>query len=147
LNKAGFVLYKWVSNNSVSNKFIRGTLIFDKDCNIKILRLQWNFKKDQFRISIDETNQIRITSKRSILSNIAYIFNPLELIGHYNSEDLHATVIAIKTGLGRSSSSRYAHLMRHYQTELSQLNAFHITQSIIVHTDFKKVENQLHWYE
>jgi len=83
LNEAGFQLHKWASNCPaiVEDSSVNNTLSFDKDSGTTTLGLQWNPKEDEFKFIIETISQVRTISKRSILSSIAHIFDPLGLIG------------------------------------------------------------------
>lgn len=83
MKMGGFRLRKWSSNvSSVLDdipeelKEPDQLLKIDKDNIIRILGINWNPRRDTFRISVDNLELERIT-KRSILSEIARIFDPM----------------------------------------------------------------------
>jgi len=88
LKKGGFVLRQWASNSQEVLKDIKGPSItnavreLDKDGTSKTLGVKWNPSKDvlQYAISMELTRAHSHT-KRSILSGIAQIFDPLGLLG------------------------------------------------------------------
>ncbi|XP_044749748.1 uncharacterized protein LOC123310348 [Coccinella septempunctata] len=79
-NKAGFPLRKWASNCSALLDFLPDEskltpLDFDDDSIVKVLGLRWNPAKDTFCYSVNILS--RKCTKRSILSELARIFDPL----------------------------------------------------------------------
>lgn len=81
LKKGGFELRKWASN---SNEFLEGipeserysqAHSFDQDEGFKVLGLKWQPNLDFFSFSVSVLNQD--CTKRSILSEISRIFDPL----------------------------------------------------------------------
>lgn len=88
LKKGGFVLRQWASNSQELLKNIRessttnAVLELDKDGTFKTLGVKWNPSKDvlQYAISMEWTRSHSHT-KRSILSGIVQIFDPLGLLG------------------------------------------------------------------
>lgn len=86
LEKGKFQLRKWASNcsdliqNISSNETEHAIINLDKQQTIKTLGLQWNSSADVFQFKISKFTTSRI-SKRTILSDISQIFDPLGLIG------------------------------------------------------------------
>ena len=83
LSHAGFELRKWASNEpNVFNESThsRTERVIQADKDPKTLGLIWNPAKDELKYSVTETSQQRVT-KRTILSTIAKIFDPLGLVG------------------------------------------------------------------
>lgn len=80
-NKGGFELRKWASNNRefLSNisedKLHINSCSFDNDGGLKVLGLKWQPLSDNFSYSVLQLNEQ--CTKRSILSDIARIFDPL----------------------------------------------------------------------
>ncbi|XP_076382083.1 uncharacterized protein LOC143260481 [Megalopta genalis] len=90
LNTAGFQLRKWASNDSrilttqdACPKNVR--IQFDKDP--KTLGLLWMVQEDTLNYSVTISSEQRIT-KRTILSEISKIFDPLGLLGTSWDESL-----------------------------------------------------------
>lgn len=82
LGKGHFSLSKWASNCpeilravDTDNQTDNVSLTSNEDPNIKILGLQWNPNEDKFSYRIG--NFVTVYSKRSILSTIAKIYDPL----------------------------------------------------------------------
>lgn len=86
LSKAQFNLRKWRSNdhsvlNSVSNNANQNDILtLDKHELLKTLGLYWNSNFDTLQYVVTSKPQIKVT-KRTILSIIAQIYDPLGLIG------------------------------------------------------------------
>ncbi|XP_029659434.1 uncharacterized protein LOC115233264 [Formica exsecta] len=88
LKKGGFLLRQWASNSQELLKGIgessttNALLELDKDGTSKTLGIKWNPSKDvlQYAISM-ELKGSNSHTKRSILSGIAQIFDPLGLLG------------------------------------------------------------------
>ncbi|KMQ81981.1 hypothetical protein RF55_24585 [Lasius niger] len=88
LKGGGFALRKWISNSeellkgfpesSISNTILE----LDKDGTAKTLGIKWNPSKNvlQYTICV-QASETSACIKRSILSSIALIFDPLELLG------------------------------------------------------------------
>ncbi len=83
---ADLQLRKWVSNDEEVLKAIpeelRETkpLVFDEDAEIKALGVQWCPKSDNFKFKCFEFEKSKKLTKRSLLSDIARLFDPLGLI-------------------------------------------------------------------
>lgn len=87
LEGGGFQLRKWVSNNQnvlsdldETENSLPQYIISDSVC-IKTLGLLWNAKTDNLQVVSHITQENRIVTKRTILSGIAQIFDPLGLVG------------------------------------------------------------------
>ncbi|XP_072398120.1 uncharacterized protein [Diabrotica undecimpunctata] len=86
LSKGCFPLRKWTSNNSSFLKSIQESILLDTSFlfganeNTKTLGLQWCPSLDSLSYSIDSNVTPKIITKRSILSGIAQIFDPLGLL-------------------------------------------------------------------
>ncbi|UYV71685.1 hypothetical protein LAZ67_9000041 [Cordylochernes scorpioides] len=86
LNKGGFKLRKWPSNNkevlsSLSQEIINDTnsKLLEEDSSIKLLGLVWNKIQDTFNVQVNPLN-FEVTTKRQLLSAIAKIYDPLGLL-------------------------------------------------------------------
>ncbi|KMQ85252.1 hypothetical protein RF55_16302 [Lasius niger] len=83
LQKAGFQLRKWASNNpslltdiDSNDHGLAQSKILQSDDSLKVLDLKWNPQVDAFQFEISLSN-LAPTTKRAVLSTIASIFNPL----------------------------------------------------------------------
>ncbi|XP_071053596.1 uncharacterized protein [Onthophagus taurus] len=87
LNGGGFNLHKWISNDPEILRDVQGTqstelsevLDLGKNENTRTLGLLWDPTKDCFRYKMKENSTSHIT-KRTVLSKIAQIFDPLGLL-------------------------------------------------------------------
>ncbi|XP_025191471.1 uncharacterized protein LOC112591769 [Melanaphis sacchari] len=86
-NKCGFNLRKWVSNDK---RLLTGIPNDDNDplrvlnldgSAVKTLGLNWSPINDTYTYKIDKMNNDGVITKRTVLSAIATIFDPLSLIG------------------------------------------------------------------
>ena len=85
LTKAGgFTLRKWVSNDRRVVRSLPDTLtnvdLLNKNSEMKALGIQWDRIKDGITYKVFEKFDERIT-KRTILSNITRLYDPIGLIG------------------------------------------------------------------
>ncbi len=80
LNNSGFHLRKWLSNNpKIIDEYTQETneiIQIEKTDSVKTLGLQWEPKRDLFKFKT-ATQQINKITKRTILSQLAKIFDPL----------------------------------------------------------------------
>lgn len=86
LNSGQFTLSKWSTNHPRLVKNLPQisslqNIIIDKNAEARIFGLQWNSSEDSFRFA----NNIKLTpsksTKRTMLSEIFQLFNPLGLLG------------------------------------------------------------------
>ncbi|XP_026816279.1 uncharacterized protein LOC113555883 [Rhopalosiphum maidis] len=86
-NRGHFKLRKWASNSSiilqsvpVSDRSMSPDVLFHDDlgARLKILGMRWNPKQDQFTYTVQRPHVK--TTKRSMLSDLAHIFDPLGLL-------------------------------------------------------------------
>ncbi|KAG7197714.1 hypothetical protein KM043_014474 [Ampulex compressa] len=85
LKVGSFTLSKWLS---ISSKLLdlnqdtnTQTVDFNKDLESRILGIRWNPTSDCFHFFIKEERQVNSVTKRTILSDIARIFDPLGFVG------------------------------------------------------------------
>jgi hypothetical protein len=85
LSCAGMKLHKWSSNDKrilQELPFEAQEYHFDRDEEkVKTLGLIWNPKCDTFEFSVNDTSNTPEWTKRSVLSHIARIFDPMGLLG------------------------------------------------------------------
>lgn len=85
LLSGGFESHKWASNNEsllldIPASSETTVLHLDKEETVKTLRLLWNSTQDAFNISIPQFDTSRRITKRTMLSDMSQIFDPLGLI-------------------------------------------------------------------
>lgn len=86
LNSAGMTLGKWISNSNTILRGINGdntpenSIHFDDNPGAKTLGLFWSRQSDSLMFSISPSTA-KTSTKRSILSGISRIFDPLGLLG------------------------------------------------------------------
>ncbi|XP_055714253.1 uncharacterized protein LOC129808500 [Phlebotomus papatasi] len=85
LQSGGFMLKKWASNSTealehvpVEDQETSSSLDLDSEGTIKTLGMHWNPFTDEFRFTTTEFNST--ITKRSILSDIARIYDPLGIL-------------------------------------------------------------------
>lgn len=90
LSSAGFTLHKWYTNDPSILQFIPNThsekapldvSLIESSNSTKVLGLYWNPSKDCFKMSFSHGFVVDIATKRSVLSNIGSMFDPLGLVG------------------------------------------------------------------
>ncbi|CAH1382035.1 unnamed protein product [Tenebrio molitor] len=85
LASGGFELRKFAANHDQLlpdlNNADSHLINFDKNGNTKILGLWWNCRDDNLRYEVKTENPQSMFTKRKVLSAIAKIYDPLQLIG------------------------------------------------------------------
>lgn len=86
-SKAGFQLRKWISNcpklTEIASSDDQEHMVInlDKNENVKTLGLSWNAKNDTLHYTVSLNKEKCRITKRTILSNISKLFDPLGLLG------------------------------------------------------------------
>ena len=81
LNRYGFTLHKWFSNDhNIMASRAHVSHDFSKCQNVRTLGIQWNVNKDSFLYTVRGDDNSAVFNKRSVLSVIAGIYDPLGLI-------------------------------------------------------------------
>nr|XP_029716184.1 uncharacterized protein LOC115259599 [Aedes albopictus] len=87
LAKGGFPIRKWTSNKlevlqglDADSIGTQSSLRFDPDETVKTLGICWEPERDQFRFNYHVSQTILRATKRSILSAISQLFDPLGLV-------------------------------------------------------------------
>ncbi|XP_017788506.1 PREDICTED: uncharacterized protein LOC108571047 [Habropoda laboriosa] len=143
LRSSGFELRKWASNETsiLSPQIVDSKqLQIVPDTAAKTLGLCWNFDQDILTFSVKNSANPRIT-KRTILSDISQIFDPLGLIG---PATIQAKIILQELWQLRVSwdESLPQHLHSQWNTfreELMQINNIKIPRYALT-TDRKRIE-------
>ncbi|CAK9814704.1 hypothetical protein ANTQUA_LOCUS8181, partial [Anthophora quadrimaculata] len=84
--RAGFQLRQWATNEesliaALHDKTNATHLRLDLDQTIKTLGIHWNARRDTLAYSVRESTPLNRVTKRTILSKIATLFDPLGLLG------------------------------------------------------------------
>ncbi|XP_077278664.1 uncharacterized protein LOC143906437 [Temnothorax americanus] len=140
LEKGGFVLRKWASNspdllvNLPDSSMINSTRTLDKEGMCKTLGIQWNPKDDVllYRIQINADTNQRVT-KRTILSCVAQIFDPLGLLGPVIilAKMLIQRLWTLQLGWDESLPAELHTQWSNYKSQLSQLNDIRIPRRAV----------------
>ena len=81
LKRYGFTLHKWFSNDhKIMAPRAQVSHDFSKGQNVRTLGIQWNVDKDNFLFTVRGDDNSTVFNKRSVLSVIAGIYDPLGLI-------------------------------------------------------------------
>ena len=86
LEKGCFPLRKWASNDpsfvpESSEGPVNTHMSLDPNSTVKTLGIQWNARRDSIFYKVDMSSFLNIVTKRSILSQVAKLFDPLGLLG------------------------------------------------------------------
>nr|XP_012231254.1 PREDICTED: uncharacterized protein LOC105677297 [Linepithema humile] len=85
LRLGAFKLSKWASNCpellDITDSRDKELVTIDNDANSRVLGIQWSQSKDMFRFSYDTTGTHDVISKRTIISEVSRLFDPLGLLG------------------------------------------------------------------
>ena len=82
LQTGGFILDKWSSNHPTLNEIFTEQQV----CNVsqKYLGLEWDMEKDCIQFNLDlDIDELKELTKRSILSFICQIYDPLGFISPF----------------------------------------------------------------
>ncbi|CAK9799131.1 hypothetical protein ANTPLA_LOCUS1906 [Anthophora plagiata] len=136
LKLGGFELHKWASNKS---ELIEESNIEDKSHSIclnsqsrKLLGIHWDPTRDFITYSINPVSNDKHTTKRTILSQIAQLFDPLGLLG-----PVITSAKLIMQGLWKANLDWDESLPQELHTkwinfkkELPSLNQFKVTRQV-----------------
>lgn len=139
LSKAGFVLRKWASNEKVILENVSASssnilMNIDEGTNVLTLGLQWNSQKDTFQFNATTTKQFK-TTKRSILSTIARIFDPLGIIAPITvtAKIYMQKLWQLKMNWDEAVPCDMQTQWSHYESELHVLNELQIPRKVVAH--------------
>ncbi|XP_011868239.1 PREDICTED: uncharacterized protein LOC105562204, partial [Vollenhovia emeryi] len=86
LARSGFTIRQWASNDTrviedLADNALHANLTFNSDCSLQALGVSWDTRNDSLCIAVHSIDDSEPLTKRSILSSIAKIFDPLGLLG------------------------------------------------------------------
>ncbi|KAH0812042.1 hypothetical protein GEV33_010749 [Tenebrio molitor] len=139
LKQGQFNLRKWASNDpfllpTVNSETSDNTAInLDKDGNIKTLGLTWNSKEDTLKFVIANSPAPGKITKRSILSTIAKIFDPLGLKAPFlvNAKLLLQKLWQLQLQWDQSVPNPLAEEWHRFLNELCHLSNLNILRKVI----------------
>ena len=80
LNKANMPLGQWNTNNkALQNKIAIDYPVYDREEEISVLGVIWNVKSDTLHLKFVEFDKKQVITKRSLLSLVSMVFDPLGL--------------------------------------------------------------------
>lgn len=144
LEKGGFELRKWASNEPSllshfpSSHLPSNPLQFEDDnianASLKLLGLLWHPSSDTFQFNVQPMS-VECT-KRSMLSNLAKIFDPLGFLSPvtFLLKHLIHKLWSIKLDWDQNPPSDIVRLWKEYQTELPTLNNFSLPRLLVPKT-------------
>ncbi|XP_018378048.1 PREDICTED: uncharacterized protein LOC108770819 [Trachymyrmex cornetzi] len=137
LGKADFVLRNWASNeqavldgiSAMATDFI---LNISENTSLRTLGQQWNSQDDMLQFDITVPKQSKIT-KRSILSTIAHIFDPLGILGPIitTAKIFMQRLWELKVDWDETLPSDIQTQWARYEAELPILNQVQISRKVI----------------
>lgn len=149
LQEGKFELRKWMSNEpallddqltSAQREFI---LSDDKECETRTLGIVWNCNSDKFKFySVAYLSPLKTPTKRSILSRIALVFNPLGLLGPVTliaktiMQDLWRLSVKWDESLPLDITTKW----KRYETELKELQSLGIPPIVIAIDQYVNLE-------
>ncbi|CAK9809183.1 hypothetical protein ANTQUA_LOCUS5922, partial [Anthophora quadrimaculata] len=86
LQRGGFPIRKWASNEpslipETAGTSASGHQSLDPNSAVKTLGIHWNSRKDTIFYEVNISDHSKLVTKRSILSQVAKLFDPLGLLG------------------------------------------------------------------
>lgn len=143
LQLGGFELRKWTSNLRELVEDIPGSdenfqvLTWDKSSTIKTLGLQWNPAQDFIEYSAPTTWRDGRVTKRSILSYIAQIFDPLGLMGPIiiTAKIIIQRLWLLKLGWDESVPVDIHTNWTEFRKQLNEINLLKIPRKVIYTAD------------
>lgn len=140
LKKGGFELRKWLTNAievsqqfEVDNDLSAGILQIGENEANKTLGILWNANSDTIEYSLSNMNDSQILTKRSVLSHISQIYDPLGLLGpiiisaKLLMQDMWKEKISWDSNLTKCLSDRWLQ----FKGDLQNLNSIKIPRQVI----------------
>ena len=135
----GFTLRKWSSNNSeildslpIDTKI---NLLNDDSLGTKALGIQWNTLTDKITYNVKEREFNTKITKRSVLSNIARIYDPIGLLGPVivNAKLLMQRIWQSNTDWDESLPQDIHTAWLHIKEQLPALNKIEFERKTVIH--------------
>jgi hypothetical protein len=142
LSLGGFELRKWVSNESdvlPPNESQSEFLNLDKEIN-KTLGLFWNNKQDTLHYKYEPDTEVSTITKRTILSTISKLFDPLGLIGPTKAKILLQKLWLLKIDWNESVPENIKILWLQFVEELPSLHDISISRFVLGKQKIKRTE-------
>lgn len=146
LLKGGFKLHKWASNHPEllknKNNIKNDLLNFDNEHTQKTLGLQWDYLKDVLQFHIPEEKIEKRVTKRSILSDVCKIYDPLGFLGPIITfaKILIQKLWAQKLDWDESLPADIHTLWLEYRSNLQSLKEFKFPRCVINDHNYKLIE-------
>ncbi|XP_058840343.1 uncharacterized protein LOC131695821 [Topomyia yanbarensis] len=141
LEKGGFELRKWTSNRldvlqGLNDDQIgtQSTLQFTPHETIKALGINWEPEGDFLRFDSHVQHRDEAPTKRSILSDIAKLFDPLGLIAPVivRAKILMQEMWLLSTGWDEPVPENVCHKWNKYHQELPKISAYRVTRYVFL---------------
>lgn len=139
LKSGCFILRKWVSNsvdvlNSIQvSDMSSGIMPFGDKENTKMLGLYWSCHSDVLMYKIKDLSPCKTVTKRSILSDISQIFDPLGLLSPstVKAKLLLQNLWSLKLSWDEAVPSDMHSYWQQYREQLSDLNQLEIPRRVV----------------
>ncbi|CAG7727908.1 unnamed protein product, partial [Allacma fusca] len=136
-SEAKFTLRKWATSDETTLRVIPDefkeltSLNLDKDETTKALGLIWNPASDDFRFTI-KVNAATTQTKRSMLSEIAKVFDPLGFIAPVTirAKCMMQLLWKLQTGWDSKPTAEICNIWSTYQQELQELQHLRVPRCI-----------------
>ncbi|XP_034179509.2 uncharacterized protein LOC117603975 [Osmia lignaria lignaria] len=150
LNLGGFNLRQWLSNepkllNKLKNSSASQLVCLDVTETKKVLGIQWDPHADTINYKVNPFSSHKVVSKRTILSEIAQLFDPLGLLGPVI---IQAKLVMQKLWMANLNWDESVPQSIHtewfnYKNQLPLLNNFTVHRKVVLNN---AVEIQLHGF-
>ncbi|XP_067214205.1 uncharacterized protein [Linepithema humile] len=146
LSRDGFNIRQWASNDNriiidLDESAVNSNLIIDKNNYLKTLGISWHARDDTLRYSVHPINYTERITKRSILSDIAKIFDPLGILGPIilYAKKLMQELWQCKLNWDESIPPSIHIVWTEFATQLNLINDLAVTRPILIsdHTDIQ----------
>lgn len=86
MSRGGFSLHKWCSNDpkileNIDENLREKQVLINQEDTVKALGMRWIPIEDCYTFKIDEIENLKINTKRTVLSDIAKLFDPMGFLG------------------------------------------------------------------